>query len=41
MKAQKSNLAPMGYTGSNPTGNQLGIKKSYQLLTDMEGFAGE
>ena len=32
MKAWKSNLAPMGYTGSDPTGNQLGIKKSYQLL---------
>ena len=32
MKAWKSNLAPMGYTGSDPTGNQLGIKKSYQFL---------
>ena len=27
MKAWKSNLAPMGLTGSDPTGNQLGIKK--------------
>ena len=33
MKAWKSNLAPMGYTRSDPTGNQLGIKKSYQLLS--------
>ena len=35
MKAWKSKLAPMGYTGSNPTGNQLGIKKSCQLLSEL------
>ena len=36
MKAWKSNLAPDGYTRSDPTGNQLGIKKSYQLLSDLQ-----
>ena len=31
-ESMESYLAPMGYTGSDHTGNQLGIKKSYQLL---------
>ena len=41
MEAWKSNLVPMGYTGSDPTGDQLGIKKSYQLLLENKRWNGQ